>query len=112
MCGAACPEKWQKPNLSSNMSLTDSVWLMWCLDLGGGRGDYRRSMKQEHLLNDERGLRRDAPRARESPRPKVPSANPNFKVGPFLSFRGVLCLFLSLFRWSTPLIKKSGDFQV
>ena len=28
-------KKCQKPNLSSNMSLTDSVWLMWWLDLGG-----------------------------------------------------------------------------
>ena len=41
---------------------------------------------KQSLLNGERALRRDAPRARESPRSKVPSANPNFEVGPFLSF--------------------------
>ena len=50
MCGAACPEKWQKPNLSSNMSLTDSVWLMWCLDLGGqGGGSQKHEGRHPHL---------------------------------------------------------------
>jgi len=38
-------KKCQKPNLSSNMSLTDSVWLMWWLDLGA---EERRSMKDAH----------------------------------------------------------------